>query len=59
MASDDKPSCTIEEIFDVPMEPPQDCTKVTEDGGVLKHVVTEGSGEVPCLHARCLGKRAV
>eukprot|EP00775_Hariotina_reticulata_P007506 gene7506-7716_t len=38
----------------VPLEPPSDCSKVTQDGGVLKHVLTEGSGEVPVLHARCL-----
>jgi hypothetical protein len=56
MDSDTKPSCTIEEIFDVPMEPPKDCIQITDDGGVLKHVVTEGSGEAPPLHARCLGE---
>ena len=39
----------------VPLDPPSDCSKVTEDGGVLKHVLSEGSGEVPVLHGRCLG----
>ncbi|WIA11718.1 hypothetical protein OEZ85_011813 [Tetradesmus obliquus] len=38
----------------VPLSPPEDCVQVTEDGGVLKHILTEGSGEVPMLHARCL-----
>lgn len=28
---------------------------VTNDGGVVKHVISEGSGDVPPLHARCLG----
>lgn len=40
----------------VPLSPPEDCVQVTEDGGVLKHILTEGSGEVPMLHARCLGE---
>lgn len=40
----------------VPLSPPEDCIKVTEDGGVLKHIMTEGSGEAPMLHARCLGE---
>jgi hypothetical protein len=40
----------------VPLTPPEDCIKVTEDGGVLKHIMTEGSGESPMLHARCLGE---
>lgn len=42
---------------DVPLTPPADCIKITEDGGVLKHVVAEGSGDLPVRHGRCLGKR--
>lgn len=56
--ADPLPSCVIEEIEDVPMEPPAGCIKVTADGGVLKHVVTEGSGATPVLHAKCLGARS-
>eukprot|EP00879_Flechtneria_rotunda_P005210 GHRR01005492.1.p1 GENE.GHRR01005492.1~~GHRR01005492.1.p1 ORF type:complete len:384 (+),score=144.45 GHRR01005492.1:94-1245(+) len=39
---------------DPPMSPPETVAKVTEDGAVLKHIVTEGSGDPPVLHARCL-----
>lgn len=35
--------------------PPDDAEKVTPDGGVLKHVLVEGSGEVVPRFARCLG----
>lgn len=38
----------------VPLTPPADCIQVTEDGGVLKHVVAEGSGDLPVRHGRCL-----
>lgn len=38
----------------LPMVPPEDCEKVTPDGGVLKKTITEGSGDRPCLHARCI-----
>ncbi len=40
---------------DVLLDPPSDCVKITSDGGVLKHIIREGSGDVPVLHARCLG----
>eukprot|EP00882_Tetradesmus_deserticola_P015422 GHRQ01016433.1.p1 GENE.GHRQ01016433.1~~GHRQ01016433.1.p1 ORF type:complete len:408 (+),score=180.53 GHRQ01016433.1:412-1635(+) len=37
-----------------PLSPPEGCLRITEDGGVLKHIITEGSGDAPMLHARCL-----
>lgn len=40
----------------VPLTPPADCIAVTDDRGVLKHVVAEGSGDLPVLHGRCLGE---
>lgn len=48
----------VEEQYTLPADltPPVDCIKVTEDGGVLKHIVTEGTGDPPVLHARCLGE---
>lgn len=39
-----------------PLTPPDGCERITPDGGVLKHVLKEGSGDHPCLHARCLGR---
>lgn len=35
--------------------PPVDCQTVTADGGVLKSIITEGTGDTPGLHSRCLG----
>jgi hypothetical protein len=40
----------------VPLTPPADCIPLTEDGGVLKHVVAEGKGDLPVRHGRCLGE---
>lgn len=40
----------------VTLSPPADCIKITDDGGVLKHVVAEGSGDLPMRHGRCLGE---
>ncbi|KAI8466791.1 MAG: 42 kDa peptidyl-prolyl isomerase-like protein [Monoraphidium minutum] len=37
-----------------PMAPPEGCEQLTPDGGVLKLVLSEGSGDAPVLHARCL-----
>lgn len=34
----------------------EEYTDVTADGGVKKRVLSEGTGEVPPLHAQCLGK---
>lgn len=31
---------------------------ITPDGGVVKTIIREGSGDVPPLHARCLGAYA-
>lgn len=51
------PEQQIEAQLDsVPLTPPADCIQVTEDGGVLKHVVAEGSGDLPVRHGRCLGE---
>jgi hypothetical protein len=47
---------TESSLESVPLDPPADCIKVTDDGGVLKHVVAEGSGDLPVRHGRCLGK---
>ncbi len=38
-----------------PLRPPEDCEPVTEDGGVMKRVISEGTGDKPPRHARCLG----
>jgi hypothetical protein len=40
----------------VALSPPADCIKITDDGGVLKHVIAEGSGDLPVRHGRCLGE---
>ena len=32
--------------------------RITLDGGVVKHILQEGSGDFPPLHARCLGAYA-
>ena len=29
---------------------------VTEDGGVCKRILTEGTGSPPALHSKCLGE---
>jgi len=36
-------------------EPLNGADKVTADGGVLIQMLEEGEGELPPLHARCLG----
>ena len=36
--------------------PPPGCEHVTQDGGVLKHVLQTGTGARPPLHSRCLGE---
>jgi hypothetical protein len=51
-----EPQSQTNEACSVPLVPPQDCEKITPDGGVLKHVVEAGAGELPVLHGRCLGK---
>ena len=33
----------------------QEYTNVTDDGGVQKRIIVEGSGNEPPLHAQCLG----
>lgn len=38
-----------------PLNPPEGCSKVTDDGGVLKKVLVDGHGDPPKCHARCLG----
>lgn len=35
--------------------PPEDAQLVTEDGGVKKCVIRDGSGNPPPLHSSCLG----
>ena len=35
---------------------PDEAINVTEDGGVKRLVVREGTGDVPPLHSRCLGE---
>eukprot|EP00197_Chlamydomonas_leiostraca_P004432 CAMPEP_0202859602 /NCGR_PEP_ID=MMETSP1391-20130828/1645_1 /ASSEMBLY_ACC=CAM_ASM_000867 /TAXON_ID=1034604 /ORGANISM="Chlamydomonas leiostraca, Strain SAG 11-49" /LENGTH=376 /DNA_ID=CAMNT_0049538651 /DNA_START=34 /DNA_END=1161 /DNA_ORIENTATION=+ len=37
-----------------PLKPPENCVKITEDGGVLKKVLVEGEGDPPKMYARCL-----
>lgn len=60
MSTADGPNGTPEQpgtvLDDVPLSPPPECIKVTPDGGVLKNVVAEGSGDLPVRHGRCLGK---
>lgn len=44
-----------QEPVSIPISPPDGCISVTQDGGVVKYIAKEGSGEMPVLHARCLG----
>lgn len=30
--------------------------EITSDGGVTKHILKEGNGQIPALHATCLGR---
>ncbi len=38
---------------------PLESINVTTDGGVVKEIVREGPGDVPPLHARCLGAQSI
>lgn len=38
--------------------PPEDAELITDDGGVLIKTLEEGHGDLPPLHARCLGKQS-
>lgn len=44
------PSATVTDSASVP-----ESIDVLPDGGVVKRILQEGSGDVPPLHARCLG----